>query len=587
MNFPLPPVTLGPVSWPPDYTKVTAWRKIALGQMRADPSSIQGVLKYYEDKPWEFINHWVDTYDPRNATAETPITLPLIMFHKQEELVRMLYELVKTQESGLIDKSRDMGATWICCAFSVWMWLFIPGASIGWGSRKQELVDRLGDPDSIFEKIRQLIRHLPPEFLPLGFSYDKHMAFERIVNPENNATITGEVGDNIGRGGRKSIYFKDESAHYEHAELIEAALSENTRVQIDISTVNGIGTVYDRRREAAIEWAPGKVIPPAYTRMLVMDWSDHPAKTQTWYDQREAKFKREGLVHVFRQEIDRNPAASLVGIIVPFEWVNAAIDAHLKIPEFNNSGQFMGALDVADEGGDLNALSIRKGVILQQATDWSGDEESVGGSTRKTIGICQELGVKRVQYDCIGIGVGVKSEAVRLSKEKKLPHNFEFIPWDAGQDVLHPEQRVVPGDKQSPLNKDYYKNLKAQGWWSLRRRFEKTYQMITEPYIYQYPHDELISLPSTLPNLSKIKRELSQPTITYDTVFRILVDKKPDGAKSPNLGDSIMMNYFPLAGKMIVSDEALEVGRQRLLARGMTAKPHVTTSPRSQLDQFS
>jgi phage terminase large subunit len=67
---------------------------------------------------------------------------------------------------------------------------------------------------------------------------DKHMSYMRIVNPENGATITGEAGDNIGRGGRKTIYFKDESAHYERPDKIEASLSENTRVQMDISSAS-------------------------------------------------------------------------------------------------------------------------------------------------------------------------------------------------------------------------------------------------------------------------------------------------------------------------------------------------------------
>jgi hypothetical protein len=34
-------------------------------------------------------------------------------------------EMVENNADGLIEKSRDMGATWVCCAFSVWMWLFV------------------------------------------------------------------------------------------------------------------------------------------------------------------------------------------------------------------------------------------------------------------------------------------------------------------------------------------------------------------------------------------------------------------------------------------------------------------------------
>ena len=55
-----------------------------------------------------------------------------------------------------------------------------------------------------------------------------------------------------GRGGRSLIYFKDESAWYVHPEMIEAALSGNARVQIDMSSVHGIGTVFDRKIEAGV-----------------------------------------------------------------------------------------------------------------------------------------------------------------------------------------------------------------------------------------------------------------------------------------------------------------------------------------------
>src|SRR5690606_24682813 len=135
------------------------------------------------------------------------------------------------------------------CAVSVAMWLFHDGSSIGWGSRKQELVDRIGDPSSIFEKMRMLIMNTPRVFQPVGFNPDNCLHFMRLVNPENGATIIGEIGDDIGRGGRTLEYFKDESANYTRPEEIEAALSENTRCQIDISSVNGPNNVFYRKRD--------------------------------------------------------------------------------------------------------------------------------------------------------------------------------------------------------------------------------------------------------------------------------------------------------------------------------------------------
>lgn len=69
-----------------------------------------------------------------------------------------------------------------------------------------------------------------------------------------------------------------------------------------------------------------------------------------------------------------------------------------------------------------------------------------------------------------------------------MPLNVFVIPWDAGAAVLLPEGRVVERDRDTPLNKDFYQNLKAQGWWMLRRRFEATHRAIRG---YRHPQREL------------------------------------------------------------------------------------------------
>jgi len=185
------------------------------------------------------------------------------------------------------------------------------------------------------------------------------------INPANGSTITGESGDNIGRGGRKSMYFKDESAHYERPEKIEAALGDNTNTQIDISSVNGLGNVFHRRREAGEIWYAGAEIAAGVTRVLVFDWADHPEKSQEWYDTRRAKYEREGMLHLFAQEVDRNYAAAIQNTVIPSEWIDSLVDAHKKMKWRDSFGliqtgltdEMIGnvwgaALDVADEGLD-------------------------------------------------------------------------------------------------------------------------------------------------------------------------------------------------------------------------------------------
>lgn len=435
------------VIWKPDYKEALRKKYNLALKINRDPSLAKGLKAYYATRPIEFIDDFAITYDPRLASQKKLTTMPFIMFPRQKELITFILECLELNEAGLIEKSRDMGATWVCVSLSVWLWLFVTGSSVGWGSRKEMLVDRIGDPDSIFEKIRMQLNALPRLILPSGFDIKKHSSYMKIVNPENGNSITGEAGDNIGRGGRKSIYFKDESAHYDHPERIEAALGDNTDVKIDISSVNGSGNIFHRKRVAGQEWRPNEPIKKGAVRVFILDWRDHPNKTQEWYNNRRAIAEREGLLHLFSQEVDRDYNACLVNLVIPKIWVNAAIDAH-KILGIKEDGKVISAFDVADGGGDKNALVIRKGIVLRYVDQWAGVD--VGESTRKVVSILKVNGCLNMQYDPIGVGSGVKAETNRLLKENVLSNEYEIVPWNAGAGVLFPNNRIIEGDKGTP-----------------------------------------------------------------------------------------------------------------------------------------
>jgi hypothetical protein len=493
----------------------------------------------------------MDTYDPRKPVNKW---IPFVFFEKQQEFITFLHCLRTDQESGLIEKARDMGATWGACGYSVWSWLFVKNDAIGWGSRKQELVDKLGDADSIFEKLRLIINRLPDIWRPKGLKAKEHLTFMKCINPENGSTITGESGDNIGRGGRKSMYFKDESAHYERPEKIEAALGDTTRVQVDISSVNGLNNPFHKRREAGEIWTPSNDNTPGYTRVFIIDWRDHPEKTQHWYNERRAKYEREGMLHIFAQEVDRDYAASLSNGIIPMQYIQAAVDAHLRIPCLMMRPDaipdaWMAGLDIADGGIDRNALAKRQWIILREISEWG--ERDPGVSTRRAIVSTRIHQNIRVMYDAIGVGSGVKTEYNRITIDEKLSAP-KFVAWNAGDSVVKPFERLIPDDPQSLKNKDFFQNLKAQAWWSLYQRFYKTWKCIvalesggTIP-MPNYPPDELISLDSSIPLLEQLKKELAQAQRTQSSSLKTLVDKTPDGTKSPNLADAVVMAYFPL-----------------------------------------
>lgn len=555
------PSTLSPAEWPPDYDLVKAWRQQQLDRFEADPTLIDDAKEYYKHHAIDFINDWCDTYDPRRIAEGLPARIPFILFTRQAELIQFLEECVEADAPGLVEKCRDMGATWVCCEFSIHLFLFFEGSAIGWGSRKQEYVDRLGDPSSIFEKMRMTLRCLPEIFLPKGFSFENHSHFMRLVNPENGSSIIGEIGDDIGRGGRTSIFFKDESAHYARPEKIEAALSENTRCPIDISSVNSPNNVFYRKRESGVDWEPGQEVVKNATNVFVMDWSDHPEKTKEWHAARKAQFIADGLEHVFNQEIERNYFAAIQGTMIAPEWFDAAVDAHIKLG-IEPSGARMAGFDVADEGRDKNALSIRLGILVQFLSEW-GYSRDVGASTRKAISILEDWIIPGnallASYDCIGIGAGVKAEWNRLIAlddeygERLAPEELSFSAWNAASAVQDPFKPVVehlPGDKKDKkpiLNKDFFGNFKAQAWWSLARRFQTVFRAVNEKG-FVYNPDDIIAIPSTLPLKDKLKKELCQPTMSKNAHLKMIVDKTPEGTRSPNLADCLVINFFPAKG---------------------------------------
>ena len=549
---PVKPKALHHEQWPPDYRGIIAWRKQTLELLQSDERMLQASKAYYSTRPTEFIMHWMDTYNPRKKTQKW---MPFVFFKKQEEFIEYLHELRNAGESGLVEKCRDVGMTWCAVGYSAWSFIFVDDDAIGWGSRKQDLVDKIGDPDSIFEKFRLIVSRIPNVFLPNHIN-----KFQTSINHDTGAIVSGEAGDNIGRGGRKSIYFKDESAHYERPENIEAALGENTDVQIDISSVNGLGNVFHRRREAGVIYRKGEKLQPGYTQVFIVDWRDHPEKDQTWYDTKRAKYEREGLLHVFKQEVERDYSGAVSNTIIPYEWITKCVDAHKFIKWKDQTGvirqgltdeqignNWAGGLDLADEGIDRNASSLRQGIVWRDVDEWT--ERDVGVSTRKMIMHCKPYKGIKVYYDIIGMGSSVKSEFNRLVQDEKIitKEDINLIGWNAGAGVLNPFDNIVVNDDTSPLNKDLYANLKAQAWNSLRQRFYKTFKNITEGVLY--PIDEMISLDSRMTLLHQLMKELAQPTRGENGQLKEIVNKKPDGMKSPNLADAGIQMYFPIEDK--------------------------------------
>jgi len=196
---------------------------------------------------------------------------------------------------------------------------------------------------------------------------------------------------------------------------------------------------------------------------------------------------------------------------------------------------------VADEGKDANAFAGRHGILLEFLQSWSGKNSDIYRSVVKAFALCEELGYEHFDYDADGLGAGVRGDARTINEARAAvgkPHIYDE-PFRGSGAVWYPEGEMVPKRK----NKDYFANAKAQAWWALRLRFQATYRAVVERM--PYDPDNLISINPRLPELLPLTMELSQPTYSINTVGKIVIDKAPDGLRSPNLADAVMIAFQP------------------------------------------
>jgi len=507
----------------PDYVQVFEWRAERLRRIRANPRVVPALRTFYRDHPAQFIIDWGMTFDPRNVERGLPAMIPFLLFPKQEDWIEWFLERWRMQEPGITEKTRDMGMSWLTVALADTVCLFNTGVVVGFGSRKEEYVDKIGSPKSLFWKARQFMCLLPSEFRG-SWDIATHAPHMRIMFPDTGSVITGESGDGIGRGDRSSFYIVDESAFLERPQLVDASLSATTNCRQDISTPNGMGNSFAVRRHS------GKI------KVFTFHWRDDPRKDEAWY----AKQVQELDPVVVAQEIDINYAASVEGVVIPSAWVQAAIGAHLKLG-IEPTGKRHGGLDVADEGRDANSFAGRHGCVLIYLQSWSGKGGDIYATVEKTFGICDENDFESFDYDSDGLGAGVRGDARVINEERRAAGKqaINDEPFRGSGPVHDPEGEMVRERK----NKDYFANAKAQAWWSLRLRFQATYRAVVEQL--PFDADSIISIDPNLPELGLLMMELSQPTFTVNGVGKIVIDKAPDGMSSPNRADSVMIAYQP------------------------------------------
>jgi hypothetical protein len=215
-----------------------------------------------------FIENFGWTMDPR---PERPVHhLPFILFDYQKDAIRWVIEHIDRGRDGLVEKSRDMGASWLLFVWVIlWYWLFRDGSHFLIGSYKEALVDNRSI-DSLFGKIDYALESLPKWMLPKGFNFEKNRTKLKLINPASGNEIVGDtMSAKFGRGARKTAVLYDELGFWDYSEDSWKGAADSTSCRIANSTPNG-QDYYAYLRDSGMD-------------VLRMHWKEHPLKDEEWY----------------------------------------------------------------------------------------------------------------------------------------------------------------------------------------------------------------------------------------------------------------------------------------------------------------
>lgn len=231
-----------------------------------------------------FIRRYLRTFDPRPEAY--PHILDFDLYGFQEDLAIQFVKDIRESTDDFVEKSRDMGVSWLIVAVIFWFWLYEPGFQALLGSYIEDFVDN-DELDSLFGKLQFLVQNIKdPLLLPKGFDLDKHRTYMSLNNPDNGNAILGKAPTKkFGRSGRYSVVLFDELGFWQYGRQAWTASSDSARCRIAITTPPDEPSFAKGLREG------GKI------KVTTIHWRLHPLKDDDWYAYERTRRTDEEVLH--------------------------------------------------------------------------------------------------------------------------------------------------------------------------------------------------------------------------------------------------------------------------------------------------
>lgn len=234
------------------------WRADLIRKGSASASAAEELWIMCARDPLFYINSFCFIFEPRMAAQ-----LPFITYEFQDGALETIFEAHGNFDL-VIEKSRDMGASWMCVTSIEWHWHFHKRRTFLLLSRKEELVDGKGkDPRSLFAKIDFLHKHQPGWLLPDRTRMQMHYS-----NDDNDSSMDGESTNKFaGIADRRYSLLIDEFSKMENQDSIFRGTRDVSDCRLFNFTPQGADNMASR------------VAHSEDYRKITLHWSRHPIKS--------------------------------------------------------------------------------------------------------------------------------------------------------------------------------------------------------------------------------------------------------------------------------------------------------------------
>lgn len=348
---------------PRDPRKNAQFRIKLLKAAENDPVLQKGIMEVCRQDILFFCNFAVIQFNPKKKSQAVG---PFITWPCQESALldtpettgnRGILWYYEHDKSCVVEKSREMGASWLFLIFQLWLGLFHDRVQLLNISRSADAVD-CKSPDSLFWKLRFMHEHLPDWMK--GKPIQQKMYIEW---PKTKSVATGEAstGD-AGVGGRASVIFIDEYPKIKEATEVRQRTANTSDCRFFNGTHLGVDTEFYRLTQSP---EIGKI---------VLHWTQHPEKRRGMYrvgknNVVERLDKSYEYPTDFRFVVDGSPTGGpYPGIRSP--WYDS------KCHDIGSSRGVAMELDIDPKGSDsqfFNALLIHDLTAHCTPPLWEGD----------------------------------------------------------------------------------------------------------------------------------------------------------------------------------------------------------------------